>query len=39
MQVRYASGVKSMLESFFKGEDFQAENYIVKEGVLAPHYR
>ncbi|KMZ56381.1 Formate dehydrogenase, mitochondrial [Zostera marina] len=38
-QVRYASGVKSMLESFFKGEDFQAENYIVKEGVLAPHYR
>ncbi|PON69173.1 Erythronate-4-phosphate dehydrogenase [Trema orientale] len=38
-QLRYAAGVKDMLERYFKGEDFPAENYIVKEGELASQYR
>lgn len=38
-QLRYAAGVKDMLESHFKGEDFPPQNYIVKEGELAPQYR
>nr|CAB3450831.1 unnamed protein product [Digitaria exilis] len=31
-QLRYAAGVKDMLERYFKGQDFPAQNYIVKEG-------
>ncbi|CAN8244035.1 unnamed protein product [Cochlearia groenlandica] len=37
-QIRYAAGTKNMLESYFKGEDFPAQNYIVKDGVIAPQY-
>lgn len=38
-QLRYAAGTKDMLEKYFKGEDFPAQNYIVKDGELAPQYR
>ncbi|PON45360.1 Erythronate-4-phosphate dehydrogenase [Trema orientale] len=38
-QLRYAAGVKDMLDRYFKGEDFPAQNYIVKEGKLASQYR
>ncbi|KMS98036.1 hypothetical protein BVRB_4g096300 [Beta vulgaris subsp. vulgaris] len=38
-QLRYAAGVKDMLDNYFKGEDFPPQNYIVKEGELAPQYR
>ncbi|KAI4339544.1 hypothetical protein MLD38_024476 [Melastoma candidum] len=38
-QLRYAAGTKDMLDRFFKGEDFPPQNYIVKEGELAPQYR
>ncbi|GLT33274.1 hypothetical protein SLA2020_078760 [Shorea laevis] len=38
-QLRYAAGVKDMLDRFFKGEEFPAQNYIVKDGELAPQYR
>ncbi|XP_057532750.1 formate dehydrogenase, mitochondrial [Amaranthus tricolor] len=38
-QLRYAAGVKDMLDNYFKGEEFPAQNYIVKEGELAPQYR
>ncbi|XP_022983177.1 formate dehydrogenase, mitochondrial isoform X1 [Cucurbita maxima] len=38
-QLRYAAGVKDMLDRYFKGQDFPAQNYIVKEGELAPQYR
>ncbi|XP_021900164.1 formate dehydrogenase, mitochondrial [Carica papaya] len=38
-QLRYAAGVKDMLDRYFKGEDFPAENYIVKDGQLASQYR
>ncbi|CAL5054767.1 unnamed protein product [Urochloa decumbens] len=38
-QLRYAAGVKDMLERYFKGQDFPAENYIVKEGKLAGQYQ
>lgn len=38
-QLRYAAGVKDMLDRYFKGDDFPAQNYIVKEGELAPQYR
>ncbi|KAI5665535.1 hypothetical protein M9H77_15388 [Catharanthus roseus] len=38
-QLRYAAGVKDMLERYFKGEDFPAQNYIVKDGELASQYR
>jgi formate dehydrogenase len=31
--------VKDMLDRYFKGEDFPAENYIVKEGELASQYK
>lgn len=34
-QLRYAAGTKDMLEKYFKGEDFPAQNYIVKDGELA----
>ncbi|RWR93959.1 D-isomer specific 2-hydroxyacid dehydrogenase [Cinnamomum micranthum f. kanehirae] len=37
-QLRYAAGVKDMLERYFKGEDFPEQNYIVKEGKLASQY-
>ncbi|KAI4346987.1 hypothetical protein L6164_007843 [Bauhinia variegata] len=37
-QLRYAAGTKDMLERYFKGEDFPAQNYIVKEGKLASQY-
>ncbi|EXC31630.1 Formate dehydrogenase [Morus notabilis] len=38
-QLRYAAGVKDMLDRYFKGQDFPAQNYIVKEGELASQYR
>lgn len=38
-QLRYAAGVKDMLQRYFKGEDFPPENYIVKDGELASQYR
>ncbi|KHN23545.1 Formate dehydrogenase 1, mitochondrial [Glycine soja] len=38
-QLRYAAGVKDMLDRHFKGEDFPEQNYIVKEGQLASQYR
>ncbi|KAE8691647.1 Formate dehydrogenase [Hibiscus syriacus] len=38
-QLRYAAGVKDMLERYFKGEEFPVQHYIVKEGELAPQYR
>lgn len=38
VQLRYAAGVKDMLERYFKGEDFPEQNYIVKEGKLASQY-
>lgn len=38
-QLRYAAGVKDMLERHFRGEDFPAQNYIVKEGKLASQYQ
>ena len=39
MQLRYAAGTKDMLDRYFKGEDFPAQNYIVKDGELASQYR
>jgi formate dehydrogenase len=39
LQLRYAAGVKDMLERYFKGQDFPAQNYIVKEGKLAGQYQ
>ena len=38
LQLRYAAGVKDMLDRYFKGEDFPPQNYIVKEGKLASQY-
>ncbi|XP_073060330.1 formate dehydrogenase, mitochondrial [Primulina eburnea] len=38
-QLRYAAGTKDMLEAYFKGEEFFPQNYIVKDGELAPQYR
>ncbi|CAN0924471.1 Formate dehydrogenase, mitochondrial [Linum grandiflorum] len=38
-QMRYAAGVKDMLDRYFKGEDFPAQHYIVKEGKLASQYQ
>ncbi|GAB4846775.1 formate dehydrogenase (NAD+) [Ancistrocladus abbreviatus] len=38
-QLRYAAGVKDMLDRYFKGEDFPPHNYIVKAGELASQYR
>ncbi|CAK9161337.1 unnamed protein product [Ilex paraguariensis] len=38
MALRYAAGVKDMLERYFKEEEFPRENYIVKEGKLAGQY-
>ncbi|GAA0168347.1 hypothetical protein Leryth_008403 [Lithospermum erythrorhizon] len=38
-QLRYAAGVKDMLQRYFKGEEFPVENYIVKDGELASQYR
>ncbi|KDP45362.1 hypothetical protein JCGZ_09611 [Jatropha curcas] len=38
-QLRYAAGVKDMLDRYFKGEEFPPQNYIVKEGELAPQYK
>ncbi|KAK3183553.1 hypothetical protein Dsin_030839 [Dipteronia sinensis] len=38
-QLRYAAGVKDMLERYFKGEEFPQQHYIVKEGELASQYR
>lgn len=38
-QLRYAAGVKDMLDRYFKGESFPQEYYIVKEGELASQYR
>ncbi|KAG8384821.1 hypothetical protein BUALT_Bualt04G0158200 [Buddleja alternifolia] len=38
-QLRYAAGVKDMLERYFKGEDFPSQHYIVKDGELASQYR
>ncbi|KAL8161349.1 hypothetical protein V2J09_012838 [Rumex salicifolius] len=38
-QLRYAAGTKDMLDKYFKGEDFPAQNYIVKAGELASQYR
>ncbi|KAF3332766.1 formate dehydrogenase [Carex littledalei] len=38
-QIRYAAGTKDMLDRYFKGEDFPAQNYIVKEGKIAPQYQ
>ncbi|XP_043707759.1 formate dehydrogenase, mitochondrial-like [Telopea speciosissima] len=37
-QLRYAAGTKDMLDRYFKGEDFPAQNYIVKEGKIASQY-
>lgn len=39
VQLRYAAGVKDMLERYFKGEEFPPQHYIVKEGELASQYR
>ncbi|KAM5581630.1 formate dehydrogenase, mitochondrial [Rosa sericea] len=38
-QLRYAAGTKDMLDRYFKGEEFPAQNYIVKEGKLASQYQ
>ncbi|XP_027184955.1 formate dehydrogenase, mitochondrial-like [Coffea eugenioides] len=38
-QIRYAAGVKDMLDKYFKGEDFPPQHYIVKDGELASQYR
>jgi formate dehydrogenase len=38
-QLRYAEGVKDMLNRYFKGDDFPVQNYIVKEGKLASQYQ
>ncbi|KAI3977910.1 hypothetical protein MKX01_036750 [Papaver californicum] len=37
-QLRYAAGTKDMLDRYFRGEEFRAANYIVKEGKLASQY-
>jgi formate dehydrogenase len=36
--VRYREGVLSMLEAYEKGQPFEEDNYIVKEGELASQY-
>ncbi|KAM0958115.1 hypothetical protein EV1_023203 [Malus domestica] len=33
-QLRYAAGTKDMLDRYFKGEEFPAQNYIVKDDFL-----
>ncbi|KAJ9152458.1 hypothetical protein P3X46_026023 [Hevea brasiliensis] len=38
-QLRYAAGVKDMLDRYFKGEQFPLQNYIVKEGKIASQYQ
>ncbi|XP_010251279.1 PREDICTED: formate dehydrogenase, mitochondrial [Nelumbo nucifera] len=37
-QLRYAAGVKDMLDRYFMGEAFPPQNYIVNEGKLASQY-
>lgn len=37
-QVRYAAGVKEVLDRYFKGESFREDYYIVKDGKLASQY-
>ncbi|KAJ4960900.1 hypothetical protein NE237_020810 [Protea cynaroides] len=37
-QLRFAAGVQDMLARYFKGEEFPAQHYIVKEGKLASQY-
>ncbi|KAJ4973469.1 hypothetical protein NE237_006643 [Protea cynaroides] len=37
-QLRYAAGVKDMLERYFKGQDFPEDYYIVKDGKIASQY-
>jgi len=39
VQLRYAAGVKDMLERHFKGEDFPEQHYIAKQGQMASQYR
>lgn len=39
VQLRYAAGVKDMLDRYFKGEEFPLQNYIVKEGKIASQYQ
>ena len=39
MQVRYAAGVREMLEDWFQHKPFPEDYYIVREGELAPQYR
>lgn len=38
LQVRYREGVLSMLEAYEKGQAFEDDNYIVKEGEMASQY-
>ncbi|OAY29916.1 formate dehydrogenase, mitochondrial [Manihot esculenta] len=38
-QLRYAAGVKDMLDRYFKGEEFPPQNYIVKDGKIASQYQ
>ena len=38
LQVQYQDGTKKMLDSWFAGEPFPEENYIVREGRLASQY-
>ncbi|MCO5602287.1 hypothetical protein L7F22_056416 [Adiantum nelumboides] len=38
-QVRYAAGVKNVLEKYFKWESFPEDYYIVKDGKLASQYQ
>lgn len=37
-QMRYAAGVKDVLDKYFKGESFPESYYIVKDGELASQY-
>ncbi|KAK9917332.1 hypothetical protein WJX75_003190 [Coccomyxa subellipsoidea] len=37
-QVRYAAGVREMLEDWFQHKPFPEDYYIVREGELAPQY-
>ncbi len=39
VQARYQKGIQTMLEQWFKGEQFEESNYIVREGELAPQYQ
>lgn len=38
LQARYQKGTLDMLDAWFAGRPFDAVNYIVRDGKIAPQY-